>query len=158
MKKMPENKPRKATRIILCFLYFFELVLCAVPFYGYLKNGKLIVDSVFATISRIGSNNSNLTPLNIFIPLSFIFIIIPIIAFFVLVFDKQTNIKNIVSLIFSVICIILLIFVVGFNYMNIGAIFALILYVNILQVTILSMMSRLIKSNNTVNELSKEKV
>ena len=155
MKRMPENKPRKATRIILCVLYLFELVLCAFPFYGYLQNGKIIADSAFATISRIGSNNANLTPLNVFIPLSFIFIIFPIIAFFVLVFDKQTNIKNIVSLILSVICIILLIFVVGFNCMSLGSLFALILYINILQVTVLSMMSRLIKSNSLVNESEK---
>ena len=104
MNKIPENKTRKRLRITLCVLYLFQLVFCAWPYYGFIQDGRLVTDSVYEMLSALGTGNivgatsSDFSAINRILPLNFIFVIIPVIGFFFCAFDRERNLKNIVSL------------------------------------------------------------
>lgn len=152
MKKMIENKPRKATRIILCILYIVEIAFCALPYYGFVQSGKLVASSIFETFGKIGSNDYNSLGLTKFIPISILLVAIPIIGFVFCLIDKERNIKNIISLVCSVVGILLIVFGITYNFAFLGSWFALVLYTQIIQVTVLSMLARLIKGNTNGTE------
>ena len=145
MKRMPENKPRKATRIILCVLYLVEIILCFTPSYSIMINGKNVSYSHFEMVCSIFNRGSYGEAI-----VSFFMFLFPIVALVFCVVDKESNIKNIVSLICCVFSGGLIVF--NKYIVAIGSIFAFLIYIQIIQVTILSMLSRLIKGNNQSKE------
>ncbi|MBR1481908.1 MAG: hypothetical protein IJ598_02950 [Ruminococcus sp.] len=57
MKKIPENKTRKGLRTALWIMYLLQIVLCSMPYYQYVMDGKLFSNSVFEMLSALGAGN-----------------------------------------------------------------------------------------------------
>ena len=151
MEKIPENKTRKRLRITLCVLYLFQLVFCAWPYYRAPGEG-MITESVFEMLSALGTgnvagvSNSDFTAITRFLPLNFIFVIIPLIGFFVCAFDKERNIKNIVSLLCALIGVVSILTIVTLPMLSLGSLLALLVYILISFLSSLSIMARYTKS------------
>ena len=160
MNKIPENKTRKRLRITLCVLYLFEVIFCAWPYYAYIQDGKYISDSVFEMLSALGTGNvtgisdSEFTAVSHFLPLNFIFVVIPVIGFFVCAFDKERNIKNVVSLLLALAGVISILTIVTINLMSLGSVLALLVY---LLISFLSTISIFARYTVSKEELEKEK-
>ena len=160
MNKIPENKTRKRLRITLCILYLFQLVFCAWPYYAYIQDEKIVSDSVFDMLSALGAGNvpgvseSDYAAASQILPLNFIFVAIPIIGFFFCAFDKQRNIKNIVSLFLALAGVVSILTIVTVNLMSLGSVLALLVY---LLISFLSTISILARYTVSKEELEKEK-
>ena len=102
MLKIPENKTRKRFRIAQCIFYAILVMLCSMPFIqGASSEGKFFSYSVLDLISFIGGSAEGSLGeafLN-YVLYTPILIIIPVVGFFFCLFDRERNMKNIVSLI-----------------------------------------------------------
>lgn len=159
MDKIPENKTRKRLRITLCVLYLFQLVFCAWPYYRMPGEG-MVTDSVFEMLSALGTGNvtgisdSEYSAVTQFLPLNFIFVAIPVIGFLVCAFDKERNIKNIVSLLLALAGVISILTIVTINLLSLGSVLALLVYLLISFLSSISIMARYTKSKE---EIEREK-
>lgn len=164
MNKIPENKTRKRLRITLCVLYLFELVFCAWPYYGFVQDGKLVTDSVFEMLSALGTGNvvgasaSDFQAINHFLPLNFIFVIIPVVGFFFCAFDKERNIKNVVSLFCALAGVVSILTIVTISLMSLGSMLALIVYLLISFLSSISIMARYTKSREDIEKEKKQDI
>ena len=151
MNKIPENKTRKRLRLVLCFLYLLEIVMCSFPFYQYVEDGKLITNSVFEMLSALGTGNnvgisdSAFSAVATMLPMNFIFVIVPIIGFFFCALDKERNMKNIASLICCLVGVISILTIVTINLLSLGSLIALLLYILISFLSSFSMLARVAK-------------
>lgn len=151
MNKIPENKTRKRLRLVLCFLYLLEIVMCTFPFYQYVQDGKLVTNSVFEMLSALGTGNVNGISESAFsavataLPLNFIFVVLPIIGFFFCALDKERNMKNIVSLICCLVGVVSILTIVTINLLSLGSLIALLLYILISFLSSFSMLARVAK-------------
>lgn len=151
MNKIPENKTRKRLRLVLCFLYLVEIVMCSFPFYQYVEDGKLITNSVFEMLSALGAGNtigisdSAFSAVATMLPMNFIFVIVPIIGFFFCALDKERNMKNIASLICCLVGVISILTIVTVNLLSLGSLIALLLYILISFLSSFSMLARVAK-------------
>lgn len=151
MNKIPENKTRKRLRIVLCICYLLEIVLCAWPFYQYSQNGTIVSNSVFEMLGALGVGNvngvssSDFSAVTTFLPLNFIFVIVPIVGFFFCALDKQRNLKNIVSLICCLVGVVSILTIVTINLLSFGSLLALLLYLLTSFLSTFSMMARVAK-------------
>lgn len=132
MLKIEENKTRKRLRIAQCILYACLTFFCSFPFIqGADSTGKYNSYSVLDLISMIGTNEdaSDLSlafqRYVIFAPL---LIVIPVVAFFFCVLDRQSNLKNVVSIISCALGVLLTVFMTG-SLISLGAIFSLLFYI-----------------------------
>lgn len=164
MNKIPENKTRKRLRITLCVLYLFEIVFCAWPYYGFIQDGNLVTDSVFEMLSALGTGNvvgataSDFQAINRFLPLNFIFVVIPVVGFFFCAFDKERNLKNIVSLLCALAGVVSILTIVTINLLSLGSMLALLVYLLISFLSSISIMARYTKSNEDYEKQKKEQL
>lgn len=149
MQKRPDIGTRKKLRLAMCVLYLVQIVVCTMPFIQDIKfneDGLVTLASPFNMFLILFGVTS---PLNSFIIqfsiVCIALIIIPVIAFFFCSFDKERNIKNIVSLISCVAGVALILIFVPAKYMSIGAVIAILLYVLIMFLTSVAMVMRLSK-------------
>lgn len=160
MNKIPENKTRKRLRITLCVLYLFQLIFCAWPYYQFVQDGKLVTDSVYEMLSALGTGNvigassSDFSAITRILPLNFIFVIIPIIGFFFCAFDKERNLKNIVSLLCCLAGVVSILTIVTINLISLGSMLALLVY---LLTSFLSTISIFARYSKSIEEIEKEK-
>ncbi len=163
MKKIPENKTRKGLRITLCILYLLQLVLCAWPYYGYVKDGVFITDSVYEMLSALGSGNvigatsEEFSAITTMLPFNLIFVIIPLVGFFFCAFDKERNLKNIVSLLCCLFGVLSIVTIVTMQFLSLGSVLALLLYILTSFISSLSMMARITsdKQNDAENKINR---
>ena len=126
MTKIPENKTRKRLRIVLCTLYLFEIFMCSMPFYQYISDNQLFSYSVFEMLAALGTGNtiglpdSEFAAASTILPLNFIFVVIPIIGFFFCALDKQSNLKNIVSIFCCLFGVLAIMTIVTVNFLSLG--------------------------------------
>ena len=159
MNKIPENKTRKRLRITLCVLYLLQLVFCAWPYYR-LPGDGMVTDSVFEMLSALGTGNvtgvsqSEFDAINRALPFYFIPVVIPIIGFFFCAFDKERNLKNIVSLLLALGGVVTILFLVPISFMSLGSVLALLVY---LLISFLSTISIFARYTVSKEELEKEK-
>jgi hypothetical protein len=164
MNKIPENKTRKRLRITLCVLYLFQLVFCAWPYYGFIQDGHLVTDSVFEMLSALGTGNivgatsSDFSAINRILPLNFIFVIIPVIGFFFCAFDKERNLKNIVSLLCALAGVVSILTIVTINLLSLGSMLALLFYILISFLSMLSIFARYTKSKEEIEKEKKQEI
>ena len=158
MNKIPENKTRKRLRLFLCFFYLLEIVLCTFPYYQVVQDGKLVTNSVFEVLSALGTGNTmgmasdQFSAVSRFLPLNFIFVIVPIVGFFFCALDKQSNMKNIVSIICCLVGVISILTIVTVKLLSLGSMLALLLYILISFLSTLSIFARFVKpEDNSVN-------
>lgn len=147
MLKIPENKPRKRLRLALCVLYLLEMVMCAWPFLRNPEDGGQV--TVFTVISSffdsLGQDLSatEYTATRMFAPFFFIFFLVPVVGFFFCALDKERNMKNIVSLICCLVGVVTILCVVTPASLDVGSLFALLLYILICFLSSVSMMARI---------------
>ena len=152
MNKIPENKTRKRLRITLCVLYLFQLIFCAWPYYQFVQDGKLVTDSIYEMLSALGTGNvigassSDFSAITRILPLNFIFVIIPIIGFFFCALDKQSNLKNIVSIFCCLFGVLAIMTIVTVNFLSLGSLLSLLLYLLISFLSALSIFARMVKN------------
>lgn len=132
MLKIEENKTRKRLRIAQCILYACLTFFCSFPFIqGADSNGNYNSYSILDLISMIGANEdaSDLSlAFQRYVIFSPLLVLIPVVAFFFCVFDRQSNLKNIVSLISCAFGVLLTVFMTG-SLISLGAIFSLLIYI-----------------------------
>ena len=88
MTKIPENKTRKRLRIALWVFYLFEIVLCSMPYYQYIRRQQALFLLCFRDARRPRYRqhhriaDSEFAAASTILPLNFIFVVIPIVGFF----------------------------------------------------------------------------
>ena len=152
MNKIPENKTRKRLRLVLCTLYLFEIVMCTFPFYQYIDGDKLYSYSVVEMLSALGTGNTtgmaeaDFSAASMFLPVNFIFAIIPIVGFFFCALDKESNVKNLVSILCCLLGVLSILTVVTVNFLSLGSLIALLLYILISFLSAFSILARVAQS------------
>ena len=164
MNKIPENKTRKRLRITLCVLYLFQFIFCAWPYYAFVQDGTLVSDSVYEMLSALGTGNvvgataSDFTAINRILPLNLIFVVIPMIGFFLCAFDREKKKKNIVSLLCCLGGVISILTIVTINLLSLGSLLALLDYLLISFLSTISIMARLTKSHEEIEKEKKSQI
>ncbi|MBQ4260584.1 MAG: hypothetical protein II709_01800 [Ruminococcus sp.] len=162
MTKIPENKTRKRLRIVLCTLYLFEIFMCSMPYYQYISDNKLFSYSVFEMLAALGTGNtiglpdSEFAAASTILPLNFIFVVIPIIGFFFCALDKQSNLKNIVSIFCCLFGVLAIMTMVTVNFLSLGSLLSLLLYLLISFLSALSIFARMVKNPDEENKGGKK--
>ena len=162
MTKIPENKTRKRLRIVLCTLYLFEIIMCSMPYYQYISDNKLFSYSVFEMLAALGTGNtiglpdSEFAAASTILPLNFIFVVIPIIGFFFCALDKQSNLKNIVSIFCCLFGVLAIMTMVTVNFLSLGSLLSLLLYLLISFLSALSIFARMVKNPEEENKGGKK--
>ena len=117
-----------------------------------------MTNSVFEVLSALGTGNTmgmasdQFSAVSRFLPLNFIFVIVPIVGFFFCALDKQSNMKNIVSIICCLVGVISILTIVTVNLLSLGSMLALLLYILISFLSTLSIFARFVKpEDNSVN-------
>lgn len=155
MNKIPENKTRKRLRITLCVLYLFQLIFCAWPFYQFPQNGELVSDSVYEMINGMFVGDVGHLPQAMqILPFYLIYVLIPVIGFFFCAFDRERNVKNIVSLFLALAGVVFILMGVNAPYLSLGSTCALLCY---LLISFLSSISIFARYTVSKEEIEKEK-
>lgn len=150
MVKRPDIKTRKKLRIAMCVLYLLQIVFCTMPFiHNFEANGSItsasplfMITMLFGVISGLDSTAVTMCILCTFM------LVIPLIGFFFCALDKERNLKNIASLI-CCLAGVFIILTIPKEYISLGAILALILYVIIMFLTSVAMVMRLSKDEES---------
>lgn len=154
MVKKPDIKTRKKLRITICVLYLLEIVICTMPFFQDVKfneDGLVTMASPFNMIMILFGVSSPLDPSVISICIiCMALVVVPTIGFLFCAFDKQSNLKNIVSVICCFTGVLLIAIMLGnerVRYMSIGAVLAILVYILIMFLTSIAMVMRLSKED-----------
>ena len=154
MLKIPENKTRKRFRIAQCIFYALLVMLCSMPYIqGATTDGKFFSYSVLDLMSFIGGTADGTLGdafLN-YVMYTPILIIIPVIGFFFCLFDRERNIKNIVSLLFCAAGIVAILAIAGVA-MSLGAILSILIYLLISFLTTIAIVARFTKDSSDDNK------
>lgn len=149
MIKKRENKTRKRLRITQCVLYLLEILFCTFT-YIQIPNPDQSQLGFYATafdmIGYIGGNFPDTAQAQAFgsvLPLFLVFPIIPIIGFFFCAFDKERNLKNIVSVMCCLLGVFSILTIVSLNFISYGSLLALLFYILISFITAMAMVARL---------------
>ena len=152
MVKKPDIKARKKLRITMCVLYLLQIVICTLPYFQDIKfneDGLVTLASPFNMFIILFNVTSPLDSSVVAISVICVaLILIPIIGFFFCAFDKQRNLKNIVSVICCFAGVFLIAMLLGnenVKFMSIGAVLAILLYIIIMFITSIAMVMRLSK-------------
>ena len=155
MIKKPDIKVRKRLRLTMCFLYLLQILVCTFPFF---HNVHLEADGSWAMVSPFymvilmfqymsGFSGPAITA-SIFCML---LILIPTVGFFASALDKERNIKNIISILCCFGAVFLIATMLGgsnVDYLSIGAVIAILLYIIIMFITSIAMVMRLSKDED----------
>ena len=135
--KSKDNKSAKRLRITLAVLYFIQVVLTTFPFLrGITEDGEFRQLTAFEiAVQPAGYPTAEDVQLAIFYG---IFILFPMVAFLFCILDKNSNVKNFISVACSIICSVMIIFVIGPAQIAIGAVITLLLYILILFLSTMS--------------------
>ncbi len=153
MFKLPENKTRKKLRITQCVLYLILILLCTFT-YVRIPNpeqaGQYFYATVFDMLGYIGGTFPNIPAseaLQSYIPFFFIFPVIPLVGFFFCALDKERNMKNIVSIICCLLGVVSILFIVTLNFIDIGSMLSLLVYILVSFITTIAMMARIVDNS-----------
>ena len=149
MLKKPENKTRKKLRITQCVLFLAQLLFCTFTFVQIPNPDPTKLGfyaTVFDMLGYLGGDFPDVAQSSAFssvLPLFFVFLVIPIVGFFFCALDKERNLKNIVSIICSLLGVFSILTIVSINFISYGSLFALLFYLLISFITAFAMMARL---------------
>lgn len=162
MTKLFENKQRKRIRLVMCFIYLFQIFLCTAPFI-LLPMGeahKFKDESVFSMIFKVFNNFGNIDSvggITTFLPYFFL-VLIPTAGFFVCALDKERNIKNIASLVMNFFAIMAILMVVPTGALQIGSVLQMLLYIVLTFLATAGMLTRLNKTQDVPETPAKKKI
>ena len=148
-----QNKSTKRIRVAQIVFFLIQIYLCTVPYIwgGVVIPGEKSNFTVFDMVSMIGATTGNAETeqmLN-YLGVAFIaFIALPVIAVGFQIFDRYYNLKNIISIICSILGVVLIIYFIG-GYLCFGSMVALILYLLTLFLSVMGIFARFLKIENT---------
>ena len=149
MLKIPENKTRKRFRIAQCIFYALLVMLCSMPYIqGATTDGKFFSYSVLDLMSFIGGTADG-TLGDAF--LNYVMYTPILIGFFFCLFDRERNIKNIVSLLCCAAGIVAILAIAGVA-MSLGAILSILIYLLISFLTTIAIVARFTKDSSDDNK------
>ncbi|MEE0958024.1 MAG: hypothetical protein UH734_08105 [Ruminococcus sp.] len=162
MTKLFENKQRRRLRLVMCFIYLFQIFLCTSPYLMLTSStsGKFKDESVFSMIYKSVMGAGDLSSAGGFVTvLPFFFLaLLPIVGFFLCALDKERNAKNIGSLIINFLAVMFMLMVVPANAILIGALVQLLLYIVQTFLASVAMLARLNKERDPEDEKKKKKI
>ncbi|HCA05514.1 MAG TPA: hypothetical protein DEO32_06430 [Ruminococcaceae bacterium] len=160
MNKLFENKQRKRIRLVMCFIYLFQIFLCTAPFVMLSNNTKLKDESVFSIIYKVMSNLDGINSAGGFVTYLpyFFLVIIPVAGFFFCALDKERNLKNIFSVIFNFLAIMIILMVVPAGALQIGSVLQILLYIVLTFLATAGMLMRLNKNREEPEKPEKKKI
>lgn len=155
------NKTTKKLRIALIVFFLFILFANSLPFiYGSNANNELQYFTPVDMILFITAYTDDATMTESVRALQtagasyLTFFIIPIIGFLFAAFDKERNLKNVVGIICSISGVLAIIYLVGPQFLCIGSLIVLFLYLVTFMLSIYGMFARYLKvsdKDNTAN-------
>lgn len=157
MLKIPENKTRKKLRIAQCVFFLIQILLCTFTFVRIpnpSQAGSYFYATVFDMLGYIGGTFPDMpesSALQSYIPFFFIFLVIPIVGFFFCALDKERNMKNVVSIICSLLGVVSILFIVTLNFIDIGSMLSLLVYILISFLSTIAMMARIVDNSSNKN-------
>ena len=98
-----------------------------------------------ATCTACCLPDSEFAASSVILPLNFIFVIIPVVGFFFCALDKQSNMKNIVSIFCCLFGVLSIMMIVTVNFLSLGSLISLLLYLLISFLSALSIFARMVK-------------
>ena len=128
----------------MCLLYLVQVAVCTMPFiHNFGADGSITSASPFFMFTMLFGVVSGLdsTAITMCI-LCTVMILIPVIGFFFCALDKERNLKNIASLL-CCLAGVFLVLTIPRQYISLGAIIAIILYIIIMFLTSVAMVLRL---------------
>ena len=148
-----QNKSTKRIRVAQIIFFLIEIFLTSFPFVwgGVISEKSVSAYTVLDIISFIGANTGNADKDSMLNTLGLcytLFLIIPVIAVGFQIFDREYNLKNIAGLLCSAIGITLIIYFVGPQYICIGSVVALIVYLITFFMSFMGMIARCLKIEN----------
>ena len=140
-KVVKESKSLKRLRIFIAAMYFIEVILTTFPYLrGPNSEGVIEEFTAFGWIVQPGNFQTvEGVKLTLFCGA---FLLLPLVCFFFFCLDKG-NIKNFVSAACCVICVALITFFIGPAFIAVGSVWALLLYIFILFLTMICMLKTL---------------
>ena len=155
MLKKPENKTRKRLRITQCILFLAQILFCTFTFVQIPSPDPSKVGfyaTVFDMFGYLGGefpDTAQSAAFSSVLPVFFIFLVIPVVGFFFCALDKERNMKNIVSIICSLLGVFSILTIVSLNFISYGSLLALLCYILISFITAFAIMARLVDDSNT---------
>ncbi len=150
MLKRPDIGTRKKLRIAMCVFYVLQLFVCTLPFLQFVNEKNVIegtaspyylVLTLFRSSVQLPEEVVRLCVVSLFL------FIIPLFGFLFCAFDKERNLKNIVSAIccLAAVYLILVMTSAAESVLSIGAIVAMLLYIVIMLLTSMAFVMRFSK-------------
>lgn len=150
-----QNKSTKRIRVLQIIIYLVQIFLTSMP---YVWAGRVTSEnadgvlsySALGMISNIGIQTGDPATEQMMNTLGICFIsflVIPVIALGFQIFDRYYNIKNVVSIICSFLGVLCIINFVGAQYLSLGSMLALILYVVSAFLSVMGIFARFLKEN-----------
>lgn len=151
-----ENKTTKKLRIALIVLFLLILLANSLPFFqGLQSDGKLYyytATDMFLHVTSTVENPDDQSALMTVAWASALFFILPVIGFFFAALDKDRNLKNIAGVICSIAGVMAIIYIVGPEFLSLGSMIALLLYLATFLVSVFGMLARYLITQETENK------
>lgn len=142
-----ENKKTKKLRITLCVLFLFNIFCLALPYAGVQILEPVPTYQMMTGLQLIIGGDINDSRFVYMGVIASVFLILPAAGFFTAAFDKHRNIKCIVGFISSVLGVISITFMIGPQYISIGAVFAILLYLASCMVSVILLLTNIAVAN-----------
>lgn len=144
--KKVEGSASKKVRITMAVMFFIQVVLTTFPFMqGMISNELSGSISAFGMLVHPGVEyTSEGIKLAVF---GGIFVLFPMVSFFFCILDKFSNAKNFISAACCVICVVMIVFGIGPQYIAIGAVISILLYLLILFFAAQGFQANIVKNN-----------
>lgn len=147
------NSTTKKLRIALCVLFILILFTNSLPYiYGLNAEGQIAYFTPIDLLLYINATTDNtqladgLQSLQTVAVSYIVFFIIPIVGFLFAALDKQRNLKNAAGILCSIAGVLAVIYLVGPQFLCIGSLLAMLLYLVTLFLSVLGVFARYIKT------------
>ncbi|MCH5303626.1 MAG: hypothetical protein J1E41_02070 [Ruminococcus sp.] len=147
-----QNKSTKRIRVVQIVLFIIQIFLTSEP---YVWGGAILTQyktssfTVLDMITNIGASTGNAESDQILSVMGIcytLFLIIPIIALGFQLFDREYNLKNVVGIICSFAGVICIMLFVGGNFLCLGSLIALLLYLVSAFMSVMGIFARYLKT------------
>lgn len=153
--KLEPTKQSKTIKVVVAVLLAIQVFICSLPFVEFYNVGAKEKISFSVLQMMIGFDTSSAPELYKLAILSSLFIIVPAICFFIVVFDKYRPIKFIACIICSLLGVFGVSYLIGPQMLAFGSVVALLLYILIAFLSVLGLFSRYLKTEEPNKEKSK---
>lgn len=146
------NKTTKRLRVALVVLFLLIVVANSFPFFqGLQSDGTLYyytATDMFLNVTSVVDNPGDQSALMTVAWASALFYVIPVVGFFFAVLDRDRNLKNVAGVICSIAGVLAIIYIVGPEFLSIGSLAALLMYIATFLISVYGMLARYLISSD----------